>query len=1106
MKKSKFIISMFITFLFLSITLTHYNPANAQCGAVQLSRIFWDGYNHAVEGCIAFPADYGFTFSGPVNFTAYQNFTGSGNFTLPFGGLPEPLPAHTTISVYVSSPHVSNTVSCTTNSQGYCAPEPPPPPDTDGDGVLDPYDACPTQGSVGYGIYPNGCPILDSDGDGVSDPNDSCPSQGSIGYGIYPNGCPVLDSDSDGVPDPNDACPGQGSIGYGVTANGCPIQPPPPPSDRDRDGIPDDTDRCPEQGSMGYGVYMSGPQTGCPIPPPVTPTPSANDRDGDGILDNQDQCPDEKGPRSTNGCQRPAICHVGFLVDVVYLRSGPGTVYNSVSNKSFRDTPIRAIGRVANPNNQAELWFELEGGLYVIDNPNWVRLGSPCDFSQINISNVPIEIPDSDTDGIPDMIDACVDRGNEGYGVKNDGCPKTVQDILTNVRESHPRDVMRLLGCEIVTGELLDTAPLFVLMTIVESPSPCDAKTEYNRQQQTTPSLEIARTYFNATTERQQFFERLLTCDSLVSNNIIDLLAEGAEALIDTFIAETIHDGNICDKLLAWRNTPDIIPIPPDLSPRDSINWGILICIPYNLLNTRYQQLVSNLLDIWELNITEITCDDVNSANHIGNPNQDHLNLFRKLIECRNENIVILKPIWTLEKLIINNDDIASLLNLSCEELIANTYCASTDCISNIILPPALQICALSEDDRALMTLFIKNYVPKAGEEGVNGKLSQAQLDLIYADINSCDAVIEFLNTGVIRQPIKLPPPIESLPPSDDDNNQNTPEVTPVPTLAPTSPPVTLTPTTTIVVKALTPPTPETGKERELWLSTLGIDKAKPTNILTDMIGIVYANNRNIYIRKNGVETKFEDGEIGEKYSPILFTLNNYQILAYILVQDGITRIRVHNFKTGNAEFAILPNDVQIDHQSRLAYSNSLLVFTGIDHKNQYNLYGISFSGTAKVDTSYLLITNAKNASAVEGLGGFVFEQPNGTNNIQLWIPGRNILTPIDEQIEGSCNDPVGEIYKGKWRFWFLCDYYDEPTLFVQAMESNIADVVDINHDLKKEGANINTISLSLGELQGELFISDGQGIFLYHQRKGVYSVVRLPFSTTSHVYTFSRE
>ncbi|MCL4255087.1 MAG: hypothetical protein KJ043_15085, partial [Anaerolineae bacterium] len=455
----------------------------------------------------------------------------------------------------------------------------------------------------------------------------------------------------------------------------------------------------------------------------------------------------------------------------------------------------------------------------------------------------------------------------------------------------------------------------------------------------------------------------------------------------------------------------------------------------------------------------------------------------------------------------INNDDLASLLDLSCEELLTNTYCSGTNCTSDVVLPPELQICTLSDDDLALMTLFVKNYVPKEGEESVEGKLSQAQLDLIYADINSCDAVIQFLNTGVIRQPIELPPPVVVLPPpSDDDNNQNPPEVTPVPTPESTSIPVVLVPTTTIEIKALTPPISENNKVPENMLSALGLDKSETSSVLANMIGIVYVSNNDIYIRENGVATIFNrDNVVGERYSPIIFTINNRQILAYILVQGDKASIRIFNLNTEDAIFAILPNDVTPDHESRLAYSNSLLVFTGIDYKNQYNLYGISFSGTAKIDTSYLLITNAKNASAVEGLGGFVFEQPGGTNNIQLWIPNRNSLTPIDEQIEGSCNNPVGEAYKGKWRFWFLCDYYDEPTLFVHTMESNIADDVDINAQLKNEGANIATIRLSLGELQGELFISDGENIFLYHQRQGLYKVIHL-LNGTSIVYTFSRE
>ncbi|PJF26891.1 MAG: hypothetical protein CUN52_15240, partial [Phototrophicales bacterium] len=168
-------------------------------------------------------------------------------------------------------------------------------------------------------------------------------------------------------------------------------------------------------------------------------------------------------------------------------------------------------------------------------------------------------------------------------------------------------------------------------------------------------------------------------------------------------------------------------------------------------------------------------------------------------------------------------------------------------------------------------------------------------------------------------------------------------------------------------------------------------------------------------------------------------------------------------------------------------------------------------SGTAKTDSAYELIENAKNASAVEGLGGFVFEKPDSMNSIQLWIPNREktiTLTPIDVGIDGTCGNPIGEAYKGKWRFWFLCEdpnYPDEPLLYYHDMETQVAIPNDINYMLKTEGANIATIRLSLGELQGELFIADDQNIFLYHQRDGRYKVVRL-FNGTSFVFALGRQ
>ncbi|PJF27178.1 MAG: hypothetical protein CUN52_14890, partial [Phototrophicales bacterium] len=210
--------------------------------------------------------------------------------------------------------------------------------------------------------------------------------------------------------------------------------------------------------------------------------------------------------------------------------------------------------------------------------------------------------------------------------------------------------------------------------------------------------------------------------------------------------------------------------------------------------------------------IENINCDDINSANRIGIPNQDQRDLFAKLRQCPN---VIPKPIQALEKLIMKNNDNPEWVGLSCEEILEQIDCEN--CPPLIILPPKLEICTLSDDVRNLMTLFIKNYVPKAGEENVAGKLSPAQVDLLYQHINACNAVIEFLNTGIIRQPIILPPPPVSPPPSDNNTPPTTeePSSTPEPTTAPTPtrtpvvpvvPPITTVVDTRVVIQPLEPP------------------------------------------------------------------------------------------------------------------------------------------------------------------------------------------------------------------------------------------------------------------------------------------------------------
>jgi hypothetical protein len=128
-------------------------------------------------------------------------------------------------------------------------------PDTDGDGVVDDQDMCPDQGSLGYGVSRNGCPLMpDSDGDGYWNGVDNCPNEGDQGDGVDDTGCPLVgDSDGDGVSDFYDYCPVDGNQGNGIDVNGCPI-----PGDSDGDGVSDYYDYCPNEGNQGSGVDVNG--------------------------------------------------------------------------------------------------------------------------------------------------------------------------------------------------------------------------------------------------------------------------------------------------------------------------------------------------------------------------------------------------------------------------------------------------------------------------------------------------------------------------------------------------------------------------------------------------------------------------------------------------------------------------------------------------------------------------------------------------------------------------------------------------------------------------------------------------------------------------------
>lgn len=171
-------------------------------------------------------------------------------------------------------------------------------PDGDGDGIIDKYDACPTErGVASRDPKKHGCPVeLDRDGDGVPDKADLCPD---VSKGAAPDpdrlGCPLPekpqpepDRDGDGVPDRNDQCPSEPQGTAPDPARlGCPA------TDSDKDGVLDPVDQCLFEPA---GASPDPSRPGCPMA----------DKDHDQIPDAEDACPDKAGApnldKKRHGC------------------------------------------------------------------------------------------------------------------------------------------------------------------------------------------------------------------------------------------------------------------------------------------------------------------------------------------------------------------------------------------------------------------------------------------------------------------------------------------------------------------------------------------------------------------------------------------------------------------------------------------------------------------------------------------------------------------------------------------------------------------------------------------------------------------------------------
>lgn len=268
--------------------------------------------------------------------------------------------------------------------------------DADGDGVVDAFDACPTEAGADFNYgCPEGVVPPDADADTFPDVIDLCPNAAG-----FSSGCP--DTDNDGIDDGYDVCPDQ----PGVYQNyGCSLD---VPRDGDRDGILDIVDRCP---------YLAGiaERNGCP-------EDYNDDIDFDGVPDYQDSCIDEANPGPADN----AGCAAGVTPDMDF---------DGVPDA--QDACPVEYGDMANG-----CWEDADNDFIPTDN-------DACPDQAGNSSNFGcpdgVLPPDTDGDGSLDLYDRCPTvAGANGFD-----CPDGDGDVVPDIDDLCP-DVagdMALGGC-----------------------------------------------------------------------------------------------------------------------------------------------------------------------------------------------------------------------------------------------------------------------------------------------------------------------------------------------------------------------------------------------------------------------------------------------------------------------------------------------------------------------------------------------------------------------------------------------------------------------------------------------------------------------------------
>jgi len=850
-------------------------------------------------------------------------------------------------------------------------------PDNDGDGVSNTLDSCPITGNQGYGVNSIGCPETIPDMD--NDGKQDNVDQCPTIYALTPSGCP--DTDGDGGHDLIDQCPNQA----GPANTYCPgTTPQPIDTDRDNDSFLNDADSCPDT----YGVSPDG----CP-----DRNEDESDTNIDRIPDIEDDCPRVPGPSINNGCPyNPDNCQIAnWRIDKVNVRAGASTETDVLGQFSNDQFPLDVLGIEGD-------WYlvSFNGGTAYV-NKDFVEKGTLEGCGQV-----------TSNDG--DALEFAIEQLEQQCG--------SISDSQRNA---------------------LTTATDYQQLLIAISPDdPCSALEKLNASG--TVPVAVVTDYVlvsNRIPSMEEVIAQIATCNpNLIARfrEILENPQRNGYSFDTVAVLQALGTTNICEKL---QEIIDNGLNSGNFTGDEAIAVGVVLCRPSDMAPKRFDDIVNNIINTWNIPLEAVTCDLIDIINRIGTPSRQQMDLFSKFLSCQ---MPYDKAFIYLQNAIASGNDThedVDLSQVSCTEIEINYSC--TDCTYYEVSLGVFEECVARTASstsvayiRKQIAIYLKNHEPL---------LTERERELILNAESPCDAVLRYLEIGIIT-------------PIQND------VIAPVVTI------VDNTPTPTLVVQSTvtTPPSPTIVQILLDGVIEPSFFRAKSVFVRTEN------GNDNIYVIQDQQEVQIDTEVQGEKYYPILFKHNQYTYLVYTLEDTNGVKIRIVNLDvttqgTRNGYNPTMPDGVQ-PILARVTFISPWVIFSA----NDGNIYALDFES---LDLPFVMMENAENPSGINRSNALIFERPGSDGNIHLWANGIISENPIDKDINGECFSPIASYINRDALVWFVCNVNGNRVVYTTSLYNF--------NPLEEEVQGVQPETISLAEIEGDFYLDDGNEIYIFSRNTG---------------------